>query len=138
VTPEQIELVQTSFAEVEPIAEQAAGLFYGRVFEIAPEARALFKADLDDQGRKLMQTLGAVVRGLDDLPSIVPVAEALAIRHVDYGVEAAHYEPVGDALLWTLEQGLGEAFTLDVADAWAAAYGLLSSTMIAAAYEPVA
>lgn len=136
MTPSQIDLIQDSFSKVVPIADTAAGLFYGRLFEIAPEVKPLFKGDMTTQGQKLMATLGVVVAGLRDLPSIVPAAQNLARKHVGYGVRAEHYAPVGAALLWTLEQGLGEAFTPEVKTAWADAYGLLSSVMIAAAEAP--
>ncbi|MDI4658951.1 globin family protein [Xanthobacter autotrophicus] len=138
MTPTQIDLVQSSFAKVAPIADTAAGLFYGRLFEIAPEVKPLFKGDMTTQGQKLMATLGVVVAGLKDLPRIVPAAQALARKHVGYGVKTEHYAVVGSALLWTLEQGLGEAFTPEVKTAWADAYGLLSSVMIAAAETPEA
>lgn len=132
--PAQVELVQKTFADVAPIAEQAAALFYGRLFEIAPEVKPLFKNDITEQGRKLMATLGVVVRGLSDLPSILPAASNLAKKHVSYGVKAAHYEPVGAALLWTLEKGLGDKWTPDVAAAWTEAYVTLSGFMIGEAY----
>ena len=135
MTPSQIDLVQTSFAKVVPIADTAAALFYGRLFEIAPQVKPLFKGDMAGQGRKLMATLGVVVAGLNDLPSIVPAAESLARRHVAYGVREEHYAPVGAALLWTLERGLGADFTPETRDAWAQAYGILTSVMIAAAAE---
>jgi nitric oxide dioxygenase len=138
MTPAEIVLVQSSFEKVLPIAPQAAQLFYARLFERAPEVRPLFKGDMDEQGRKLMATLAAVVRGLDRLDEILPVAKNLALRHVAYGVRPEHYEPVGATLLWTLEQGLGAEFTPDVAAAWGAAYGALSATMIEAAYPAVA
>ncbi len=138
MTPDQISLIQSSFAKVAPIADQAATLFYGRLFEIAPEVKPLFKSDITEQGQKLMGTLAVVVQGLNALEAIVPVAEALARRHVDYGVKAAHYAPVGAALIWTLEQGLGDDFTPETRAAWVEAYTLLSSVMIAAAETPVA
>lgn len=134
MTPQQVELVQKTFANVAPIAEQAAGLFYGRLFEIAPEAKPLFGHDMAEQGRKLMATLSVVVRGLSDLPSILPAASALAKKHVTYGVTASHYEPVGAALLWTLEKGLGDKWTPDVEAAWTEAYLTLSGFMIDEAY----
>ena len=135
MTPIQIALVQSSFEKVAPIAPTAAALFYRRLFETAPEVRPLFKSDMDEQGRKLMATLGVVVRNLDHLDAILPAAAALALRHVDYGVRPEHYAPVGAALLWTLEQGLGAHFTPEVAEAWGAAYATLSGAMIAAAYS---
>ena len=135
MTPQQIKLVQTSFTKVAPIANTAADLFYGRLFEIAPQVRAMFPADLSQQKKKLMAMLGAAVGGLSHLDTLVPAVQALGRRHVAYGVTAAHYTPVGAALLWTLEQGLGEAFTPEVKDAWATAYIVLSTAMIQAANE---
>jgi hemoglobin-like flavoprotein len=134
MTPVEIDLVQSSFAKVVPIADAAAELFYGRLFEIAPEVKPLFRGDMREQGRKLMTTLGVVVSGLKNLDAILPAAKALAVRHVGYGAAAAHYQPVGEALIWTLEKGLGEGFSADVRDAWLAAYGALSGVMIAEAY----
>lgn len=130
-----VELVQSTFAKVAPIANQAAAMFYARLFEIAPEVRPLFKADLTEQGAKLMQMIGTAVASLTNLEALVPVAQDLAKRHIDYGVTKEHYAVVGEALIWTLEQGLGEAFTADVKQAWIDVYGLLSSVMIEAAYD---
>jgi len=134
MTPEQIKLVQQSFARVAPISEAAAVLFYGRLFEIAPTVKSMFPADMTEQRRKLMAMLAAVVSGLGNLPSILPAASALARRHVSYGARAEHYPVVGAALLWTLQKGLGENWTPEVADAWSAAYETLSRYMIAEAY----
>ena len=134
MTPEQIKLVQDSFAKVAPISEQAAVLFYDRLFEVAPAVKPMFPADMTEQRKKLMATLAVVVNGLGNLQSILPAASALAIRHVGYGAKAEHYPVVGATLLWTLEKGLGEAWTPDVAAAWAAAYGTLSGFMISKAY----
>ena len=134
MTPDQVSLVQDSFAKVAPISEQAAVLFYDRLFEVAPAVKPMFPADMTEQRRKLMATLAVVVNGLGDLQSILPAASALAIRHVSYGDKAEHYPVVGAALLWTLEKGLGEAWTPDVAAAWTAAYGTLSGFMISEAY----
>src|SRR5258706_16441140 len=118
MTPKQIALVQDSFAKVAPISETAAMLFYGRLFEIAPQVKAMFPADMTEQRKKLMATLAVVVNGLGNLQSVLPAASALATRHVAYGVKAEHYPVVGAALLWTLGKGLGEAWTPEVADAW--------------------
>ena len=134
MTPEEVKLVQQSFSRVAPISEQAAVLFYDRLFEIAPQVRSMFPDDMTEQRRKLMVMLAAVVGGLGDLPSILPAASALAKRHVAYGAKAEHYPVVGSALLWTLEKGLGEAWTPDVAVAWTTAYSTLSGYMISEAY----
>lgn len=134
LTSDQISLIETSFADVGPIKDQAAALFYARLFDIAPQVRPLFKSDMTEQGAKLMATLGIVVKGLRNLDAVVPVAAKLAERHVAYGVKPEHFTPVGAALLWTLGQGLGEKFTPEVEQAWTEAYGILSGVMIASAY----
>ncbi len=134
MNPAQINLVQESFAKVAPISEQAATLFYDRLFEVAPAVKVMFPADMTEQRKKLMATLAVVVNGLSNLESVLPAASALAKRHVSYGARPEHYPVVGGALLWTLEKGLGEAWTADVADAWTAAYGTLSGYMISEAY----
>jgi len=134
VNPTQINLVQESFAKVAPISEQAAVIFYDRLFEVAPTVKAMFPTDMKEQRKKLMATLAVVVSGLSNLESVLPAASALAKRHVSYGAKAEHYPVVGGALLWTLEKGLGEAWTSEVADAWTAAYGTLSGYMISEAY----
>ena len=130
MTSDDVDLVQASFEKVKPIADTAAGLFYGRLFEIAPEVRPLFKGDMAEQRRKLVATLAVVVAGLHSLPTILPAVSALAQRHADYGVTADHYGTVGEALLWTLERGLGPAWTPQVAAAWTSAYTTLSDFMI--------
>ena len=138
MTPQQVTLVQDSFAKVVPIADQAAGMFYDRLFEIAPQVRPLFKDDMTEQRRKLMTMLTVVVKGLSALDTILPAASALAKRHVAYGAQPAHYPVVGAALLWTLEKGLGDSWTSEVADAWGEAYGTLSEFMMSEAYKQAA
>jgi nitric oxide dioxygenase len=134
MTPDQVKLVQQSFSKVAPISDQAAVMFYGRLFEIAPQVKSMFPANLTEQRRKLMATLAVVVGGLGNLQSVLPAASALAKRHVNYGAKPEHYPVVGAALLWTLEKGLGPDWTSDVADAWKAAYGTLSGFMVSEAY----
>jgi hemoglobin-like flavoprotein len=138
MSPQQVALVQSSFAKVLPIAPQAAEIFYARLFELAPGVRALFKGDMQEQGRKLMAMLATVVNGLTRLDTIVPAAQQLARRHVAYGATAEHYPVVGAALLDTLAKGLGDDFTPEVRQAWASAYGLLSGVMMEAAAQPAA
>ncbi len=133
MSPEQVTLVQSTWAKVRLISETAAELFYGRLFEIAPSVKPFFKGDIKEQGRKLMQMIGVAVNGLSQPETIVPAVQDLGRRHVGYGVKAEHYDTAGAALLWTLEQGLGEAFTPEVKEAWTEAYGLLSSVMKQAA-----
>jgi hemoglobin-like flavoprotein len=130
-----IALVQDSFAKVKPISGVAADLFYNRLFEIAPDLQPLFPADLFEQKTKLMGMLGTAVAGLRDIDRIGPAVSALAVRHVDYGVEPGYYEPVGAALLWTLEQGLGDDFTPDVREAWTETYTFLADFMKRAAAD---
>jgi nitric oxide dioxygenase len=134
MTPDQVTLVQQSFAKVAPISEVAATIFYDRLFEVAPSVKPMFPADLKEQRKKLMATLAVVVNGLSHLESVLPAASALAKRHVSYGAKAEHYPVVGGALLWTLEKGLGDGWTPEVAEAWTAAYGTLSGFMISEAY----
>jgi hemoglobin-like flavoprotein len=129
MTPEQAVLVKSSWAKVVPIADTAAELFYGKLFELDPALKPLFKGDMKEQGAKLMKMINTAVNGLDRLEAIVPAVQDLGARHVGYGVKAEHYDTVGAALLWTLEQGLGEGFTPEVKDAWAEVYGVLASTM---------
>ena len=132
MTPNQIKLVQTSFAQVAPIAATAADLFYGRLFEIAPHVRAMFPDDLREQKKKLMAMLGTAVGSLHKLDTILPAVKDLGARHKGYGVTAAHYAPVGAALLWTLEKGLGPDFTPEVKAAWTETYTALSGVMTSA------
>lgn len=132
---QQISLVQESFGHVAPIADTAADLFYQRLFELDPGLRSLFKGDLKAQKVKLMQTLSAVARGLHHIEKLIPVVEELGRRHMGYGVKEEHYQTVGAALLWTLEQGLGDLYTPDVAEAWTAAYTLLAGVMQQAVAE---
>ena len=137
---QQIRLVQETFELVAPIADIAATLFYQKLFDLDPSLRPLFPGDLKQQKVKLMQTLSAVARGLHQIQKLIPVVEQLGQRHVAYGVKDEHYQTVGAALLWTLEQGLGDRYTPEVAAAWTAAYELLAGVMqtAAARVEPVA
>jgi hemoglobin-like flavoprotein len=132
---EQINLVQSTFADVRPIAPAAAELFYTRLFVLDPSLRPMFKGDLAHQGRMLMAMLNSAVNGLTQLDTMVPVVRQLGARHVKYGVRDAHYATVGSALLWTLEQGLGDKFTPAVREAWTAAYEMLAGVMQAGAVE---
>ena len=133
MTPRQVELVQTSWAAVDPIAEAAADMFYSKLFALDPSLKRMFKGDMKEQGRKLMTMIGFAVKGLTRLDALVPGVQALGRRHAGYGVQDHHYETVATALLWTLEQGLGKAFTDEVRQAWIGAYNLLASTMKSAA-----
>src|SRR4051794_34630505 len=135
MTPEQIGLVKTSFASVSPIANQAGALFYDRLFLLDPSLRPMFKGDISEQSRTLMRMIAAAVNGLDRLETIVPTVQALGVRHAEYGVVNAHYQTVAAALLWALQQGLGDRFTSEVSDAWSAAYGVLAETMQSAARD---
>jgi hemoglobin-like flavoprotein len=129
---QQIELVQASFENVRPIADQAAETFYQRLFEIAPEYRSLFRHDMKKQGAMLMSTLGLAVGSLKNLEAILPAVRSLGQRHAGYGVTAEHYQPVAEAFLWTLEYYLGEDFTPELKEAWVEAYTTLAKVMIEA------
>jgi hemoglobin-like flavoprotein len=138
LTLAQKTLVQDSFATIAPIADDAAALFYRRLFELDPSLETMFRGNMAEQRRKLMQMLTAAVKGLDHLEKLVPAVQDLGRRHATYGVTDDHYATVAAALLWTLEMGLGRAFTDDVRDAWVAVYGLLATTMKDAANESLA
>ena len=129
MTPDQISLVQSSFKSVVPIAVTAADLFYDRLFQIAPHVRPLFPADMTTQKVKLVGMLATAVSNLHQVETILPAVRDLGSRHRGYGVTADHYRPVGEALLWTLQQGLGSAFTPDVKAAWTEAYATLAGAM---------
>ena len=129
MTPQQIDLVQASWKQVLPVAETAAQMFYGRLFFLDPSLRPMFLGDMRDQGRKVMAMLSYTVNGLNRLDVLLPAVRALGRRHATYGVRAEHYYTVGAAFLWTLEQGLGAAFTPAVREAWVAAYSVLANTM---------
>lgn len=127
-----VSLVQSSWVKVSAIAPQAADLFYKNLFTADPSLKPLFKGDMTEQGRKLMQMIGAAVGKLNDLDSLVPILQNMAMRHDSYGVQKKDYQTVGNALLKTLEQGLGADFTPAVKEAWASVYGVMADVMISA------
>ena len=129
MTGEQIRLVRESFEKVAPMADAAAQLFYARLFDLDPSLESLFKGDMAEQGRKLMQMIGAAVKSLDRLEQVMPAVEALGARHVAYGVRDEHYRTVGRALIWTLKKGLREEFTPEAEAAWAEVYAALAGAM---------
>jgi len=133
MTPNQIKLVQSSWASVYQNSELAAKEFYQTLFEIAPDVKPMFKNDMDEQGRKLMQVLNTAVLSLDNLPALIPVVEELGQRHVGYGVTTQHYDAVGRALVSTLSAALGDKFTKDVQEAWLLTYSAISNVMKEAA-----
>jgi hemoglobin-like flavoprotein len=138
MTPREKSLVRETFAQVAPSADTAAALFYRRLFELDPSLKELFKIDMREQGRKLMQMIGLAVSKLDALDELVPAVQALGRRHAGYGVKDVDYDTVGSALLWTLQQGLGPASAPEVKSAWTTVYGLPASTMKAAAHSVAA
>lgn len=130
VTPEQKVLIRQTWADIVPVADTTAALFYGRLFVIDPPARRLFGSkDMRVQGNQFMQMLSIFVRSLDDLAVMEPAIEGLGRRHAGYGVLPSDYDGVGRALLWAVEQVLGDAFTEPVRDSWAEAYRILATTM---------
>lgn len=135
MTSVEIHLVKDTFRKIVPIADQAAALFYARLFELDPSLRGMFRGDMAEQGRKLMAMIATAVAALERIEMIVPMVRKLGSRHVGYGVREDHYATVGDALLWTLEKGLGSDFTPTVRDAWASLYSLLANTMMDASRE---
>ncbi|MRI33092.1 hemin receptor [Endozoicomonas sp. OPT23] len=136
LTEKQIQLVTDSWSKVAPISQQAAELFYNRLFELDPALRPLFKGNISEQGAKLMKTLGVAVASLTNLEALVPVLKTMGKQHEEYGVEASHYQTVAEALLWTLEQGLGDDFTEEVKEAWTATYVIVADTMLSGCEVP--
>lgn len=135
MTPHQIELVQMSWNKVKPISDQAAELFYGKLFELDPSLKSLFKGDMKEQGKKLMATLNLAVMSLTKLDTILSAVKELGRKHVQYGVPDQSYATVGQALLWTLDQGLGDEFTDEVKAAWTETYATISNVMLEAGRE---
>jgi len=135
ITPQQKELVQKTWVMVVPIADTAAALFYGRLFELEPAYKAMFKNDMTEQGKKLMKTINIAVEALDDVEPLIPILKQMGADHVGYGVKDRDYNVVGAALLWTLGKGLGDTFTDEVKNAWGAVYELLASVMKEGAAE---
>jgi nitric oxide dioxygenase len=136
MTPSQIELVKTSFARIAPQKDQAADLFYCRLFELDPSLRLMFRSDMTEQKQKLMIAIAMVVAALDKLDTILPAVRQLGRRHQEYGVQRRHYDVVGAALLWTLEIGLGSGWSRELADAWGTAYAALAAVMMEGADAP--
>jgi len=135
MTPDKVALVQTSFQKVAPIADTAADLFYGRLFEIAPQVRPMFPDDMSEQKTKLMKMLATAVTHLHEVEKIVPAVQHLGRTHAGYGVTDDQYDVVAEALIWTLGKGLGDDFTDEVQGAWVEAYTLLATVMKQAAAE---
>jgi len=136
--PETIKLVQESFSKVAPDAPQVASIFYTNLFTMDPTLKPLFKGDMEEQGKKLMQMIDVAVRKLTDLDTLVPALQQLAKRHAGYGVKNEHYATVGAALLKTLSDGLNDAFTSELKSAWTEVYTLMANTMMEAANEELA
>ncbi len=137
MTPEQIELVQGTWAKVAPIADTVADFFYGKLFEMDPTLRPIFPKDMTQQKKKLMAMLGMAVNSLNNFETVIPALQASGIRHLDYKITASMYDTVGAALLKTLEQGLGNAWNEQVKEAWTVTYTTVAKVMIDAASDHV-
>ncbi len=135
MSPETVKMVQESFQKVAPIADKAADIFYDRLFEVAPQVRPMFPAEMSNQKEKLMKTLGVAIQNLHQVETVLPTIKELAVKHIDYGVKDEHYDIVGGALLYTLEKGLGDAWTSELKDAWAEVYNTVATVMKDAAAE---
>lgn len=138
MTPEQSNLVRSSWNKVLRIADTASDLFYERLFTMDPKLKELFPSDMSVQKKKLIAALARIVVSLEKPDVLVPLAQDLGRRHIGYGATERDYQTVGGALLWTLEQGLGELWTPELKEAWTAAYTALTGIMIEAAREEVA
>jgi len=131
LTIAQINLIRDSFDRMQPHVEFASMLFYDRLFEIAPELRGLFRADMAGQGMRFMSTMSVILQNLDDPEALGPYLERLAIGHGAYGVKPKHFRPMGQALIQTMRETLGSGFPEDAAAAWGAAYDHIARQMIA-------
>lgn len=131
----KIILLQTTFEKIRPITDTVAKSFYDKLFELDPSVKSLFKGDMKKQGRMLMSAINMVVNGLNRPEETIPAIQELGKRHVTYGVKNEHYDTVGEALLSTLEQYLGDDFTSEVNQTWTEAYTLIAQTMKEAAAE---
>lgn len=138
MTERQIVLVKNSWAYVVINAQEAGELFYGRLFHVAPSVKSMFKHDQKEQARKLMNMVTLIVTKLNKLDDIMNEVKLLAQRHGRYGAKPEHYQVVGECLLWTLEQGLGEKWNEELMEAWTAVYLKLSSAMIKGQLEVAA
>jgi hemoglobin-like flavoprotein len=138
MTTEEISLLKSSIQKIRPVAEQAAALFYARLFELDPTLRELFEGDMPTQSRRLWETLGFAVHGLERLDTLAPAARQLGLRHASYHVKQSHYDSIGEALLWTLSKGLGADFTFETRAAWGKIYWLLAETIKAGARDGAA
>jgi hemoglobin-like flavoprotein/ferredoxin len=131
VCPDTVVLVQTSFERAASHADQLGELFYDRLFAQNPSVEPLFDGvDMRAQREMLLKVLATAVRGLEELPKLVPILEDLGRRHVGYGAKTSHYKAVGAALLWSLEQVLGDTFTPETHVAWFEIYGVIARTML--------
>jgi hemoglobin-like flavoprotein len=137
MTSEQIQLIRESFSKIQPVVEEAAVLFYARLFELDPSLRPLFHTDIREQGHKLMQVIGFAVDGLDRPEELAPALHELGARHVHYGVKESDYDTVGEALLWTVRKALKSDYTAQMNEAWAAVLYVLSESMKAGARQSV-
>ena len=138
MTNDEICLLKSSFQKIGPIAEQASVLFFARLFELDPTLREIFHGDIAAQGRKLLQTLNLAIQGIDRIDTLAPAARQFGRRHAGYHVKQAHYDAVGEALLWTLAKGLGSDFTSETRDAWGKIYWLLAETIKAGSRDGIA
>jgi hemoglobin-like flavoprotein len=136
MTPRQIELIRHSFDTIWPVHGEFASLFYTRFFELAPDAQRLFSHDMERQRLKLMDMIAAIVGSLDERELFQSIIVNSGRRHAGFGVTAAHFVAFGDALIWSLEQQFGAAFTSELREAWMTLYESVRILMMAAAHRP--
>jgi hemoglobin-like flavoprotein len=134
MTPRQVEIVQSTFRSVQPMAATAGEIFYKRLFEIDPATRALFRGDMKQQAHNFMQVLAVAVSGLSSMSTLAPIVQELGLRHATYGVKPEHYDAVRQALLYSLALILQEGYTDEVRSAWSTAYAMLAGVMKEAAW----
>jgi hemoglobin-like flavoprotein len=136
MTEEQIVLVKKTWRIFRDINPRVVGaVFYGKLFTGNASIKRMFPAQMEEQYKKLMDMLSTIVARLDKLHELTPDIAAMAQRHVEYGVKPEQYKKVGEALLWTLQQGLGKDWNEEVKNAWLTCYTVLADAMINASSQ---
>lgn len=135
MTPEQVKLIRTSFDSMWPVRDDIAKLCYGRFFELAPEAKALFKCDMERQRAKLMDMLAALVGSLDQQAIFQSIVTNSGRHHARFGVRPSQYDALGEALMWSFERKLGTSLTPDMLASWRVLYARVQTEMQKAAAQ---
>ena len=135
MTPKQIDLIRQSFDAIWPVRRKLAVIFYGRFFELAPDAQQLFPSNMERQHLKLMDSIAAIVGALDKRELFQSVISHTGRHHVGFGAKSSHFAAFGEALIWGLEQQFGAAFTPELKNAWLILYDTVQDEMMRAGLQ---